>query len=183
MYRQTDKNCQTTISPPHVCPHNMVNFGPLTAEIGSPVWGTPANFNRFRVLVLLLQRRRSPEANQALRDVWPSHGYIFGGSCPLTEFRHVQNSLCIQVMCSPIFATLLHSTPAAGSSKLCGMVQGMELRNFRRDLYSAGRPSRWASDHILVVFILYRSSFLCKLEVGKRSQNAAQPVLRQRVVL
>jgi len=23
------------------CPRNMVNFGPLTAEIGSGVWGTP----------------------------------------------------------------------------------------------------------------------------------------------
>ena len=28
----------------------MVNFGPLAAEIGLPVWGTPANFNGFRVL-------------------------------------------------------------------------------------------------------------------------------------
>jgi len=27
--------------------HNMVNFGPLAAEIGSGVWGTPANFNWF----------------------------------------------------------------------------------------------------------------------------------------
>jgi len=37
-------------------------------------------------------------------------------------------------------------------AKLCGVVQGMELRNFRRGrhLYSAGRPSRWASAHILV---------------------------------
>jgi len=26
------------------CPHNMVNFGPLTAEIGLGVWGTPAGF-------------------------------------------------------------------------------------------------------------------------------------------
>jgi len=26
------------------CPHNMVNFGPLAAEIVSLVWGTPANF-------------------------------------------------------------------------------------------------------------------------------------------
>ena len=25
----------------------MVNFSPLTAEIGSLVWGTPANFNRL----------------------------------------------------------------------------------------------------------------------------------------
>ena len=32
----------------------MVNFGPIAAEIGSLVWGTPANFNRFRVLAALL---------------------------------------------------------------------------------------------------------------------------------
>ena len=36
------------------CPHNMVNFGLLTAEIGSTIWGTPANFNWFRVLAALL---------------------------------------------------------------------------------------------------------------------------------
>jgi len=27
------------------CPYNIVNLGPLTAEIVSLVWGTPANFN------------------------------------------------------------------------------------------------------------------------------------------
>ena len=32
----------------------MVNFGLLAAEIGPVVWGTPANFNRFRVLAALL---------------------------------------------------------------------------------------------------------------------------------
>ena len=37
------------------CPHNMVNFGPLTAEICWPVWRTPANFNGFRVLAALLR--------------------------------------------------------------------------------------------------------------------------------
>ena len=36
------------------CPHNMVNFGPLTAEICRRVWGTPANFNGFFVLATLL---------------------------------------------------------------------------------------------------------------------------------
>ena len=35
-------------------PHNMVNFGLLAAEIVSLVWRTPANFNRFRVLAVLL---------------------------------------------------------------------------------------------------------------------------------
>jgi len=35
-------------------PHNMVNFGPLAAKICWRVWGTPANFNWFRVLAALL---------------------------------------------------------------------------------------------------------------------------------
>jgi len=36
------------------CPYNMVNYGPLVAEILPLVWGTPANFNGFRVLAALL---------------------------------------------------------------------------------------------------------------------------------
>jgi len=36
------------------CPYNMVNFSPLAAEMLSLVWGTPANFNGFRVLAALL---------------------------------------------------------------------------------------------------------------------------------
>ena len=35
-------------------PYNIVNFGPLATEIVSLVWGTPANFNGFRVLAALL---------------------------------------------------------------------------------------------------------------------------------
>jgi len=37
------------------CHHNMVNFSTLAAEIGSLVWGTPANFHRFCILASLLQ--------------------------------------------------------------------------------------------------------------------------------
>jgi len=32
----------------------MVNFGPLAAETVSLVWGTPGNFNGFRILATLL---------------------------------------------------------------------------------------------------------------------------------
>ena len=49
----------SNISP--TCHHNMVNLSPLPAEIGSLVGGTPANFNRFRVLASLLHRHRSTE--------------------------------------------------------------------------------------------------------------------------
>jgi len=37
-----------------ICSHNMVNFGLLAAEIRLQVWGTPANFEWFRVLAALL---------------------------------------------------------------------------------------------------------------------------------
>jgi len=119
MYRQSEKKLlNSNISPKRL--HNVAHFGPLTAEIGLPVWGTPANFNRFRVLASLLQRCRSPEANQTLHDLWPSPGLIhyihFWGLLPLTEFCYVQNSLCVQVLRSPILAALLHGTPAAGVS-------------------------------------------------------------------
>ena len=80
------------------CSHNMVNFGPLAAEIVSLVWGTPGNFNGFRVL-----------------------------------------------------AALLHGTLVVGVSQTAAFNRG-------RQLYSAGRPSRWALAHI--------SSFLCTMSGG-----------------
>jgi len=105
-------------------PHNMVNVGPLTAEIGSKVWGTPANFSGFRMLASLLQRRRSADVNQTLHDVWPSPAlvhyiYIFLGSYPVTQFYQVQNSVYVQVVRSPtcILAALLHGTRVVGVSQ------------------------------------------------------------------
>jgi len=77
------------------CPHNMVNFGPLAAEIVSLVWDTPGNFNWFRVL-----------------------------------------------------AALPHGTQVVGVNQTAAFNRG-------RHLYSAGRPSRWATAHISS-FILLR---------------------------
>jgi len=74
-------------------PHNMVNFGPLAAEIVSLVWDTPGNVNGFRVL-----------------------------------------------------AALLHSTLVVGVSQTAALNRG-------RHLCSAGRPSRWALAHILVLLL------------------------------
>jgi len=99
MCRQSEKNLlSSNIS--STCPHNMVNFGPLAAEMVSLVWGTPCNFNGFQVL-----------------------------------------------------AALLHGTLVAGVSQTAALNRG-------RHLYSAGRPSRWALAHILVL-VLFRFSFYC----------------------
>jgi len=49
------------------CPHNMVNVCPLAAEIGLPVWGTPANFKGFRVLAALLHGSQVVSVSQTLQ--------------------------------------------------------------------------------------------------------------------
>jgi len=49
------------------CPDNMVNFGPLAAEIDPVVWGTPANFNGFRVWGALLHGNQVLGFSQTLR--------------------------------------------------------------------------------------------------------------------
>jgi len=126
-------------------PHNMVNFSPLMAQIGSLVWGTPANFNRFRILASLLHRRCSPEANQILHDVWPSPVlvhiiYTFSG--PLDPWRnfarckiHFALKSCILLYWQHYYCMALQQQ---ASAKLCSVVQGMELQNF-----CTGRSSRW----------------------------------------
>jgi len=45
----------------------MVNLGPLAAEVVSLVWGTPANFNLFRVLAALLHGTLVLGISQTLR--------------------------------------------------------------------------------------------------------------------
>jgi len=49
------------------CPHNMVNFGLLTAEICWRVWATPVNFNGFRILAVLLHGTLVVGVSQTLR--------------------------------------------------------------------------------------------------------------------
>jgi len=49
------------------CPHNISNVGPLAAEIGLPVWGTPAHFNGFPVLASLLHGTLVVGVSQTLR--------------------------------------------------------------------------------------------------------------------
>ena len=106
-----------------IAPHNMVNFGPPAAELCT-MFGRLLGWYTIDFRGLLL------------RD----------GILTRAKIHYVQ------VLHSPIFAALLHGTQQRASAKLCSVIQGMELRNFRRrrHLYSAGRPSRWVSAHILV---------------------------------
>jgi len=44
-----------------------VNFGPIAAEIGLPLWGIPPNLNGFRVLAALLHGTLVVGVSQTLR--------------------------------------------------------------------------------------------------------------------
>jgi len=60
-------------------PDNMVNFGLLAAEIGQVVWGTPPNFNGFRVLAALLHGSQVVGVSQTLRHWTEGTTYVRQG--------------------------------------------------------------------------------------------------------
>jgi len=80
-------------------PHNTVNFGPLTAEIGPVVWGTPANFNGFRVLAALLHGSPVVGVSQTLRR-WTE-----AATSILHRGHHVGH--CHSLSCFCVFLTFL----------------------------------------------------------------------------
>jgi len=61
------------------CPNNMVNFGQLTAWICWRVWGTPVNFNGFRVLAALLHGTLVVGVSQTLRRWTEGATYVRQG--------------------------------------------------------------------------------------------------------
>jgi len=135
-----------------------LQFGELQPTSGSDLLarlGHPGRFQLVSRLGFVTAATSLNGGHQTLHDVWPSPGlvhcvYIFRGSCAIMEFYHVQNSLCVQVLRSPILAAL------GVRESLWHRIHGMELPNFcrGRHLYSAGWPSRWTSAHILVSLVM-----------------------------
>ena len=75
MYRQSEKNLLNTDTS-STCPHNMVNFSLLTAEICWRVCGTPANFNGFCIVAALLHGTLVVGVSQTLRGWTEGATYI-----------------------------------------------------------------------------------------------------------
>jgi len=130
MYRQSKKLLKSNIS--SICPQNMVNFGPLMAEIIWWVWGTPVNFNGFRDFASLLHRSLNggqPNFARCLAVSWPVTLCIyFRRLLPLTEFARCK----IQLASKSAFCYIGSVTTRHSSSRRqpnCGVGQGRELRN------------------------------------------------------
>jgi len=109
------------ISP--TCPYNMVNFGPLAAEIVSLVWGTPADFNGFRVLTAKPQR-------------WTE-----GATCIRQDGHHVAHwptFLFNKFFCDCRYVSFVRRY---SPTKLCDSAEMAIFGDFLRPVFSASRVS------------------------------------------
>jgi len=144
MYEQSEKNLlNSNIFP--TCPHNTVNFGPLTAEIGRRVWAPQQismGFSSWLRYCTDVAQRRSTKLCTMFGRLPGWWTYLHFRGLTLTEFCQVQNSLCVQVLRSPILAALLHSTRAICVSQ-----------TWWHD--SAERPPRGTSLPHLLVFVKF----------------------------
>jgi len=92
------KLLNSNISP--TCPYNMVNFRPLVAAIGLLVWGTPANFNGFRILAALLHGTLVVGVSQTLWCCTEGATYIGqGGQSAITLGIGPHSSLGLVFLC------------------------------------------------------------------------------------
>jgi len=140
-----------------MCPHNMVNCGPLTAEIGWQLLGTLANFNGFRVLASLQHRRRSTRSTKFYTMFGRLLGwytiYAFSGALlPNGILPGVKFTLRPSLAFSYIGSVTVRQSSSRRHDHPNFAAWDKE-GNFAprlRHLYSAGRPLHWASAHILV---------------------------------
>ena len=89
---------------PQYCELRPINCWDLLASLGHP-----SKFRWVSHLAFVSAATSLTGGQPNLHYVWPSPGllhymYIFGGSCPLTEFCRVENSLYVQVLRSRILA-------------------------------------------------------------------------------
>jgi len=100
------------------CLHNMVNFDPLTADIGSRVWGKFQGVSRlgFLTAAMSLSGGQTNFA-QCLAVSYAGTLYIhFGGLLLLTKFCPVQSSLYVHVQPSLAFSYIGNVTARQSSS-------------------------------------------------------------------
>ena len=142
------------------CPHNMVNFGPVAAEIGWRVSGTPANFNGFRVLASInTGLLYSTDVNQTLHDVRPCPGLVHhiyigeGLSTPngiLSGTKFTASKSCILLYWQRYCTALKQCTSAKlrrGTRNGITELSPLVIFNKGRHLYSEGGITLGISPH------------------------------------
>ena len=187
MYRQSEKFLNSNIT--STCSHNS-ELRPISGWDRLVSSRHPSIFQRVSrlgfVTTLTLLNGGQPNFARCLAASCAGRIFIrFEGSCPVTEFYQVQNSLCMPVLRSPILPTLLYGTWAVGVSQTLrrGTRNGITELSLRRGchLYSVGRPSRLASAHILLCIYRYFvatciSLLNMRLTTFSRHMNGQMPI-------
>jgi len=142
----------SNISP--TCSHNMVNFGPLVAETGWWVWDNPRKFQR-------VSRLRFVTAPTTLNEGQPNFARCSAVSRASALCIHFRRLLPPKGILPGAKFTLRASLACVLLywQRYCTYSSSGRQPNFAafsrgRHLYSAGRPSRLASAHILVYYYL-----------------------------
>jgi len=125
MYRQLEEKKLLNSNIASTCPHDMVSSTNGWDRFGS--LGHPCKFLQVSGLGLVTATAslNGGQTNFARCLAISCAGtlYTFWRLLPLTEFYQVQNSLCVQVVRSPIVAALLHGTRVVGVSQTFGVEQ------------------------------------------------------------
>ena len=132
----------------YTCPHNIVNVGPLTSEIGWRVLGTSVNFNGSRVLASLLHCRRSTYFNHTLHHVLPSPG--------LVHYIHFWRRLSPNGILPGAKFTLRSSLALS----YAGSVAALHSSSGRQPNFATGWPSRSTLGGRTVYMDLFSACFL-----------------------
>jgi len=134
----------------------MVNFGPLAAEIVALVWGTPANFNAFRVLAALLHSQ-TPALNRG-RHLY-SAGRPSRWALAHISSYHLFYHSCLQAHCLNHLYTVKLRPSGAMWLRTCG--HDSELSSIKREFNKRNIVVRslfkyvWFYVLSCIIFILY----------------------------
>jgi len=141
--------------------HNMVNFGPLAAEI-DPYFEAPlqistafASWQRYWSDVGQRKPTKLCTVFGRLLDWYTT--YTFSGVlAPLRNFARCKIHFASSISCVLVFLNSTTTGSVIARHLSSGREPNFAALRTGRHLYSAGRPSRWALAHILVVFHFIR---------------------------
>jgi len=132
----------------------MVNFGLLAAEIVSLLWGTPANFNGFRVLAALLHGTLVVGVSQTAAFNRRRHLYSAGWPSGWA-LAHISSSIYLLFFFPRLISAAAHWMSIPYFHTWCGLSANLECRSemcCTRLAASAGpkKVAMWAPLHNFV---------------------------------
>jgi len=140
--------------------HSMANLGTRTAEIGSGVCGTPANFNGFRVLAALLHGTLVLCVSQTLRRWTEGATYIRQGG------HHVGHWL-IMIVCTVYMYLTVSALPFLLPANKHVLVHDCSALD-SQEQNAQKMPKESVSN---VTFVYFQKVHLCLQQMRQHKQN------------